>query len=130
MALGDIYYLQGQLNDAISVAEKAIKLADESGKTDILLRLAQLHEGVDEDRALHLYSLIYNDSRNSSELRTQALLQFGKLSFIKGDNESALNAYAKIINGDADSISVFKATRGISGIQESMDDSLKTLRRE
>ena len=45
-------------------------------------------------------------------------MQFGDLSLRKGDRRAALNAYAKILSEDADSISVSKAKRRITDINE------------
>ncbi|MFC1694474.1 tol-pal system YbgF family protein, partial [Candidatus Latescibacterota bacterium] len=77
---------------------------------------------VDEDHALQLYSLIYNNTRNSSEQRTKALFNFGDIALRKGNRESAVTAYAKIINGDADSIAVSEAKQRISRIHENMEN--------
>ena len=123
LELADIYVLQGRLKLSILSAEKSLKLAGETRKTGILLYRAELYEEIDEDQALRMYSLIYENTRNSREQRTKALMRFGNLSLVRGDRQSALNAYARIINGDADSVAVLKAKNKISTINVNSDSS-------
>ena len=118
LTLADIYLLQGRIKDSIDIAEKSIGFAGENRKNEILLFVAELYEEIDEDHALRLYSLIYNDTGNLPEHRIKALMQFGDLSIRSGDRRAALNAYAKILSEDADSISVLKAKRRITDINE------------
>ena len=121
LLLAKIYFDQGRLKDAIRVAEESVKLADDQRKSDILLFVAELYEESDENHALKLYFLIYNNPQNSSEQKTKALLHFGDLALKRGNHTSALNAYAKILNSDADTLSILKAKRKISLINDSTD---------
>ena len=114
---------QGKYAEAILSAEKSLKFADETRKTDILLYLAELYEEIDEDRALHMYSQIYKNSENSRKQRDEALMRFGNLSLMRGDRQTALNTYAKIINGDSDSTYVLRAKNKISTINVNTDSS-------
>jgi len=122
MALADIYFLQGRIRDSIAVAEKAAVRAKGTRKHEIFLFIAELYEEIDEKHALSLYSQIFKDEDNLPEHRTKALLQYGDLSMRTGDRLSALNAYARILSGDADSVAVRKARSRISRIEGGTPD--------
>jgi len=81
--------------------------------------IAELYEEVDEDHALRLYSLVYNNGANPAAFRTKALMQFGDLSLRKGDRLAALNAFNRILSEDADSVAVLLAKEKITFINDS-----------
>jgi tetratricopeptide (TPR) repeat protein len=109
MALSDVYFLQGRLSESISIAEKAVTLADSSRKNEILLFIAEMYEEIDDDHALKLYSFLYSNKTNAPEYRIKALLQYGDLSLRKGDRRAALTAYNRVLSEGADSVAVMKA---------------------
>ena len=122
LALSNIYMLEGRLRDAALTAEKAVKYAEDIEKTDILLYIADLYEEIDENHALHLYSIIFNNDKSSPFQMSEALLKYGDLALRIGDRESAVKAYATIINNDADSVSVSKARNKLTIINENIDE--------
>jgi len=122
LVLSDIYLLEGRLKDAVLTAEKAVKYADDIEKTDILLYIAGLYEEIDEDHALRLYSIMFNNNKNSPSQISEALLKYGDLALRIGDHKSALKAYAAVINNDADSISVSKAREKLAIINKNVND--------
>jgi len=115
-ALADLYFQQGRINESIHAAENALKYADNIQKTEILYYVAGLYEEVDEDHAFQLYTLIFNNTQNSMEQRSKALLKYADMADRKGDRIAAVNAYTKIINEVPDSISVNKARQKLSSI--------------
>ncbi len=121
MALSDVYFLQGRLRDSISSAEKAVTLADNRRKNEILLFIAELYEEIDDDHALKLYSFVYSNKTISSEYRTKALMQFGDLALRKGNRRAALTAYNRVLSEGADSIAVMEAKDRLAriGVNES-----------
>ncbi|MCE5248617.1 tetratricopeptide repeat protein [bacterium] len=116
MALANMFFQEGRTLDSIHSAEKALIYAKTAQKPDILYFLAQLYEEVDDGHALQLYSQIYYNTRNTTELRNNALLKYAELAERKGDRVSAVNAYTKIISEVADSSSVNKARRKLDSI--------------
>ena len=125
MALSDIFALMGRTKDAVLTAEKTVKHAREPEKTDILFYIANLYEGIDEDHALQLYSNIFNNKRNTSSQMFKALLKYGDLALRAGDSESAVKAYATVINSGADSVTAHKAREKLLLISEAVNDSIK-----
>ena len=125
LVLADVYFLQGRIESSIDTAEKAAALADGERKNEILLFVAELYEDIDEEHALSLYSMIYNDTSNAPKHRTKALMQFGDLSLRAGKRTEALNAYNRILSEDADSVTVIRVKEKISNISErSVNDNL------
>ena len=130
LALSNIYFLQGRLKDAALTAEKAVKYSENTEKTEILLHIADIYEEIDENHALQLYSIIFNNNRNSSSQMSEALLKYGDLALRMGDRESAVKAYAAVINNDADSVLVSKAREKLYIINEAVDDSTNIISEE
>ena len=124
LALSDIFSLMGRTKDAALTAEKAVKHAREPEKTDILFYIANLYEGIDENHALQLYSNIFNNKRNTSSQMFKALLKYGDLALRTGDSESAVKAYATVINSGADSVTTHKAREKLFLISEAVNDSI------
>ncbi len=124
LALSEIYSLEGRLKIAALTAEKAVKYAAENEKPDILLYIADLYEEIDENHALRLYSIIFNNNLNTSSQISEALLKYGDIAFKIGDRESAIKAYATVINNDTDSVLVSRAREKLDFIHESKDDSI------
>ena len=130
LALSNIYFLEGRLKDAALTAEKAVKYAENTEKTDILLHIADIYEEIDENHALQLYSIIFNNDRNSLSQMSKALLKYGDFALRMGDRESAVKAYAAVINSDADSVLVSKAREKLYIINEAVDDSTNIISEE
>ena len=65
---------------------------------------------------------IFNNDKSSSFQMSEALLKYGDLALRIGDRESAVKAYAAIINNDADSVSVIKARNKLTIINENIDE--------
>ena len=107
--LADLYFQQGLINKAIYASENSLKYARDDQKVDVLFFLADLYEEVHEDHALQLYTLIYNNTGNSMESRSEAMLKYADLSNRRGDRMAAMNAYTKVINDAPDSITVNRA---------------------
>jgi len=128
--LSNIYFLEGRLKDAALTAEKAVKYAENTEKTDILLHIADIYEEIDENHALQLYSIIFNNNSNSSSQMSEALLKYGDLALRMGDRESAVKAYATVINNDADSVLVSKAREKLYFINEAVNDSINIISKE
>ncbi len=114
LALSDIYYLEGQLEQAAVTAEQAIKYAEPLEKADILLYIAELYKEFDERHALRLYSIVFKNRENSSLQITEALWEFGDLALKAGDKESARQAFAAVIDNGADSVLVRRAAENLS----------------
>jgi len=114
MEISDIYFLQGRIADAIGAAETGWEYSEGERKNTIMLYIAELYEEIDEGQALTLYASIYDDNSNPPEQRTKALMKFGDLSLSTGDSARAWSAYAKVLNENADSVSVFQAKEIIS----------------
>lgn|GEM_PF-3556385 len=106
LALSEIYHLEGRLKDSALTAEKAIPYAADTEKIDILMNVAGIYEEIEQDHALQLYTIIFNNNRNSTAQKTDALNKYGDLALRIGDSESAAKVYAEVINTDADSILV------------------------
>ena len=122
LALSDVYLLEGRLKIAALTAEKAVKYADSKEKIDILLYIADLYEEIDENHALQLYTIIFNNNRNSLSQISEALLKYGDIALRMGDSESAVKAYATVIINDADSVSISRAQEKLGYINEIPDD--------
>ncbi len=122
LALSNIYLLEGRIKNAASTAERAVKYAKDNEKTDILMYIAKLYEEIDEKHAFNLYSIIFNNKKNTSVQISEALLKYGDIAFRIGDSESAVKAFATVINNDADSISVSKAQEKLSVINKTIRD--------
>lgn len=121
-ALSDMYFQQGRINESIHAAENTLKYADNIQRTEILYYVAGLYEEVDEGHAFQLYTLIFNNTQNSMEQRSKALLKYADMADRKGDRIAAVNAYTKIINEVPDSISVNKARQKLSIINIDHDN--------
>ena len=122
VALSNLLYQQGRVDEAILAAENALKLAKGTRKAEILAYTAKLYEEVDEKHALQLYSLIFNNDQNQKEQRTEALLKYADLALRLGDRTSAVTAYAKVINDSPDSISVSRARQKLNQITAQPDN--------
>ncbi len=121
-ALSDLYFQQGRINESIHAAENTLKYADNIQRTEILYYVAGLYEEVDEGHAFQLYTLIFNNTQNSMEQRSKALLKYADMADRKGDRIAAVNAYTKIINEVPDSSSVKKARQKLSIINIDHDN--------
>lgn len=118
LALSEDYLLQGKAREAANNAEKALKYSGPKEKTEILLQVAQIYEDIDEAHALSIYSMIYNNTRNTRKQIAEALLNYGNLSLKLGDRDSAAKAYASIINSGSDSLTVRKAREKLAIIRD------------
>ncbi|MBN1291933.1 MAG: hypothetical protein JXB48_08850, partial [Candidatus Latescibacteria bacterium] len=107
--LADLFFQQGLINEAIYASENALKYARDDQKVNVLFFLADLYEEVNEDHALQLYTLIYNNTVNSMETRSEAMMKYADLANRKGDRMAAMNAYTKVIEDAPDSMTVNKA---------------------
>lgn len=122
-ALADLYFQQGRISESIHAAENALTYAKDSQRAEILNYVADLYEEVNENHALQLYTLIFNNTQNTMEQRYKALLNYADLADRKGDRIAAVNAYTKIINDAPDSISVNKALQKLNVIHNNSDNS-------
>ena len=117
LSLSEIYHLEGRLKSAALAAEKAVKYADDSEKSGILLTIADLYAEIDEDHAFRLYQLIFDNGNNPSRVVSEALVKYGDLARREGDRESAIKAYATVIEIGIDSVWVAKAREKLDRIK-------------
>jgi len=118
LALSDIYYLSGNVENAAQTAERAVKFAEGVEKNRILVYIAELYEEIDEQHALRLYGMVFNSPESPRPQKTDALMKYGDLALRIGERTKAANAYVAVIEDGADSNAVLKAREKLSTIKD------------
>jgi len=121
LSLAEVYYLMGRLFDSVQSAKDGLRFAQGKKKTDLLEFLADAYEYIDIDQSLQYYWSIWSNTVNSTATRTEALLKIGDMYARKGDRKSAIQAYGRVMSGEADSLSIRRAQKKLDELGELAD---------